>query len=596
MTVLHPFTNTPSPHADAWGWYRIMGHFTILDWIVLGTYFAATMSVGLYFWRKSRSTEGFTAAERSLPGWLVGLSIFATYLSSISYLALPGKAFVANWNPFVFSLAIPIATWVAVVWFLPYYRAGGDVSAYSNLERRFGPWARLYASVFYLLTQLARIGVVTYLLALPMSVMFGWNLVTIILVTGVSVTIYTFVGGIVAVIWTDAIQTVVLLVGAFVALGVLFFQVDGGPVAAIAYAYEQGKFSLGDLGISTNGKGTISFNFAAPTILVVFLYGICENLKNFGIDQSYVQRYQTAKNEAEARKSLWLGAVLYLPVSGLFFLIGTMLFVLYHAGPNRDVDLMEVRQIVAHQKLMQDGVVAAYVSDPATGRQVFAPDYRQRVDALAVTLQDKEIGDRVFPHFIGKYLPPGLTGLLIAAIFSAGMSTISGSLNSSATLLLKDYYLRFFRPDASDKESMRVLYAGTVLWGTLGTGVALLLIRLTESILDIWWTLSGVFGGGMLGLFLLGMTSKRARNFSAVLAVLLGTIAIFWFTIPDLVRWLQRHGATGAADGLTSFADRFGGVSPYHPYMIPVVGTLAILLVGALIAVLEKNETMNGKD
>ena len=112
------------------------------------------MSIGFYFWRRSRSTEGFTVAGRSLPGWVCGLSIFATYLSSISYLALPGKSFADNWNPFVFSLSIPIATWIAVRWFLPYYRASGEVSAYALLEHRFGVWARLYASVFYLLTQI----------------------------------------------------------------------------------------------------------------------------------------------------------------------------------------------------------------------------------------------------------------------------------------------------------------------------------------------------------------------------------------------------------------------------------------------------------
>jgi len=564
-----------------------MGYFTLLDGIVVGIYFAASMGIGFYFWHKSRTPEGFTAAGRSLPGWLVGISIFATYLSSISYLALPGKAFADNWNPLVFSLAVPAAAWIAIRRFLPYYRASGDVSAYSNLEHRFGPWARLYASVFYLLTQLARIGVITYLLALPMSVLFGWNMVTIILITGVSTTVYTFIGGIVGVIWADALQTVVLLLGAFIALVFLCFHVDGGPVTAMVYAFDHGKLSFGNLGITADAKGTFSFDFAGPTIFVVFLYGICENLKNFGIDQSYIQRYQTAKNEKEARKSLWFGAVMYLPVSLLFFLIGTLIFVLYHTGPNQGADLFEVRQVVAHQKLMQSGAVAGYVTDSATGRRVFAPEYQRQVDALAVTLTDREIGDSAFPHFIGKYLPPGLTGLLIAAIFAAGMSTIAGSLNSTATLILKDWYLRLLRPNASEKESMRVLYFGTILWGVLGTGVAILLIRLTQSALDIWWTLSGVFGGGMLGLFLLGLMSNRARNLSAILSVILGTIIIFWLAVPDVIRWLERHGASAAANNLSSLAERCGGVSPYHVYMVPVFGTLAILLFGILISVFE---------
>ena len=149
------------------------GHFTIIDWIVLCLYFGATMSIGFYFYRKSRSTEGFMAANRSLPGWACGLSIFATYLSSISFLALPGTAFVGNWNAFAFSLSLPVAAWVAVRYFMPYYRRSGEVSAYALLEHRFGPWARFYTSFFYLMTQLARMGVVMYLMALPLSVLLG---------------------------------------------------------------------------------------------------------------------------------------------------------------------------------------------------------------------------------------------------------------------------------------------------------------------------------------------------------------------------------------------------------------------------------------
>ena len=135
-------------------------HFTTLDWLVLLAYFAATLGLGLYLSRSSRSAEGFTAANRSLPGWVCGLSIFATFLSSISFLALPGKSFGSDWTPFAFSLSLPLVTWIAVRWFLPFYRASGEVSAYAHLEHRFGPWARVYASTFYLLTQVARIAMV----------------------------------------------------------------------------------------------------------------------------------------------------------------------------------------------------------------------------------------------------------------------------------------------------------------------------------------------------------------------------------------------------------------------------------------------------
>jgi SSS family solute:Na+ symporter len=562
-------------------------HFTRLDWIVLATYFVATMSIGFYFWRKSRSTEGFTAAGRSLPGWVCGLSIFATYLSSISYLALPGKSFADNWNPFVFSLSIPIATWIAVRWFLPYYRASGEVSAYALLEHRFGVWARLYASVFYLLTQIARMGVVMYLMALPLAVIFGWDIRLIILFTGVSVTIYSFVGGIIAVIWADAIQALVLMAGAVICLAVMLFGVEGGPVQVFSTAAAMGKFSLGEFGAGVD-QGRFWFDASSATFLVVLLYGLFLNLQNFGIDQSYIQRYIASRSDREARKSLWLGGILYVPVSAVFFLIGTTLFVYYHAEQHEQV-LPEVKQLVARQRLMQQGVYPQYEN---TGESVLTEDYQRALKDEAAELSDKDIGDRVFPHFIAKHLPPGLTGLLIAAVFAAAMSTVSTSLNSSATLLMSDYYRRFFNPSATEKQCMFALYLSTIVWGILGTGMALILVQLTDSALDIWWTLSGIFGGGMCGLFLLGMISRRAKNPAAAAGVVVGVLVILWMSLPKLIDYLTSQAAESQAHQLGVWLQQqaAGWLSPLHAFMVPVIGTLSILLVGLLISRLLSGE------
>ncbi|MCA9137671.1 MAG: sodium:solute symporter, partial [Planctomycetales bacterium] len=277
--------------------------FTGLDWLVLVVYFVGILAIGAIFWRRNKSSDDFTAGGRALPGWLCGMSIFATYLSSISYLALPGKAFVANWNAFAFSLALPPAAWIAVHFFLPMYRASGEVSAYSLLEHRFGLWARLFASSFYLLFQVARIGVVMYLMALPMAILFGWDIRTLILVTGVIVTAYSFIGGITAVIWADAIQAFVLLAGAFLALAILLIGMPGGPTQVFEVASAESKFSLGSMSL---------LDVSTPTLWIVLAYGLFENLKNFGIDQSYVQRYIASSSDREAAKSVWLGALLYV--------------------------------------------------------------------------------------------------------------------------------------------------------------------------------------------------------------------------------------------------------------------------------------------
>jgi SSS family solute:Na+ symporter len=516
-------------------------YFVGLDWFVLATYFVVTMAIGFYFYRRSRSTEGFVAAGRSVPGWACGLSIFATYVSSISFLALPGKAYATNWNPFVFSLSLPIATWAAVRYFLPYYRRTGEVSAYAHLEHRFGPWARVYASLFYLLTQLARMGAVMYLMSLPLSVLMGWNIRTIILITGVSVTIYAFVGGVLAVIWTDVMQSIVLIAGAVICPVIILLGMPQGPEQVFSIAAENHKFSLGSFGLSV----------AEPTFWVVLVYGVAMNLQNFGIDQSYVQRYIASANDREARKSVWLGGLLYVPVSALFFFIGTCLFAYYQAHP---ASLEEVRTAVAVQRLQAQGI------DPD------APAHQGTLVAERDRLTQADIGDKVFPHFIGAVLPAGMTGLLIAAVFAAAMSTIATSLNSSATLLMRDYYQRYVNRAASESQSMRVLHVSTIVWGVLGTGVSLLLTRVTSA-LDAWWTLSGIFGGGMLGLFLLGMISRRAGNPAAIAGVSAGIVVLCWMTLSKYL--------TGPWEPLRS---------PFHAFLIPVLGTLTILLLGLLIS------------
>jgi SSS family solute:Na+ symporter len=518
--------------------------FTGLDYAVLVAYFVAIVAMGFYFWARNRSADDFSAGGRSLPGWLCGLSIFATYLSSISYLALPGKAFVDNWNAFMYSLAIPIAAAIAVRWFLPLYRKSGEVSAYSLLERRFGLWARLFASGFYLLFQIARIGVVMYLMALPMAVLFGWDIRLVIACTGVVVTVYSFVGGIVAVIWADAIQAIVLLAGALLALVILLLGMPGGPAEVLAVANENGKFSLGDS----------SFLFSKSTIWVVLAFGLFDNLRNFGIDQSYVQRYIASRSDREAAKSVWVGALLYVPVSALFLFIGSSLYAYYEGHPQ---DLDEVRRIVAEQKLMQAGVSEN------------AADYPVQLAEMSASLTEGDLGDRVFPHFIAAHLPQGVRGLLIAAVFAAAMSTVSTSLNSSATLVMSDFYRRLIRRDSTDAQNIGVLRLSTIAWGAMGTAMALALVRLTDSTLDVWWTLSGVLGAGIVGLFLLGITVPRLHGASAITAFAIGGLVIAWMTISQTSVW---------PDSWAAYAN------PMDKFMTIVVGPCLMIGLGVVFA------------
>ena len=466
----------------------------IIDIIVFLLFTGGVVAFGCSFFKKKGTSEEFTSAGRSLPGWVVGMSIFATYVSSISYLGYPGKAFSGDWNAFVFSLSIPIASYFAARYFVPFYRSQDSISAYSFLENRFGPWARIYASSCYLLTQIARTGSILYLLALPMNVLLGWHIQTIIVVTSVAIVLYSMLGGMKAVIWTEAIQGIILIGGALVCMFILLFDMPGGPVQTFSIAMEDGKFSLGSFGSS----------LSESTFWVCLIYGIFTNLQNYGIDQSYVQRYHTAKNEKEAKFSALFGGYLFIPVSAVFFMIGTGLYAFYKVHPG----------------ILPDGVGADYV----------------------------------FPFFIVNELPVGLTGLLIASIFAAGMSTIATSVTSSSPIILTDYYQRF-RKHAGNRERMLVLKLSSVGVGVAGILVAFAFMSV-QSALDAWWALASIFSGGMLGLFLLGYISRKARNFDAVLGVVCGVILVCWIVISPFV----------------------------HANLAIVFGTLLIFLVGFLSA------------
>lgn len=482
----------------------------LLDILVFFVYMVGILVFGASFYYRNRSTSEYTKGGGTIPAWALGMSIFATFVSSISFLALPGKAYQTDWNGFVFSLSIPLAAYFAVKFFVPLYRSISSVSAYSYLETRFGPWARVYASSCYLLTQLARTGSILFLLALPMNALFGWDISLIIIVTGVTVVIYSMMGGIKAVVWTDAIQGIVLISGAIGCTLVLIFRLPEGPGQLFEIAAAHNKFSL----------GSMSLNFSESTFWVILIYGLFINLQNFGIDQNYIQRYMTARTEKDAIFSTWLGGLLYIPVSLLFFFIGTALFAYYQTNAGN----------------------------------------------LPEELHAFDMADRVFPHFIVNGLPQGVTGLLIASIFAAGMSSVSTSVNSGATIILSDFYQRFFSKNASEKASMRLLYIASAAIGLAGILAALAMTQV-KSALDAWWALSSIFSGGMLGLFLLGYFSKNARNADAIAGVVVGILVICWVSLSPTYF---------TAEGWINFK------SPFHTNMAIVLGTTAIFVVGFL--------------
>jgi SSS family solute:Na+ symporter len=503
----------------------------LIDFVIFIVFTLGVVVFGCSFFKKGSSADEFTSAGHSIPGWVVGMSIFATYVSSISYIGYPGKAFAADWNAFVFSLSIPIASYFAAKYFVPFYRHSGSVSAYTFLEEKFGAWARLYASACYLLTQIARMGSILYLLAVPMYILMGWDMHTVIILTSIGIIIYSMMGGLKAVIWADAIQGIILIGGALLCLAILMFSMPEGPMQTFELAANSpmgNKFSL----------GAFSSDLTTSTFWVCLIYGIFINLQNYGIDQNYVQRYHAAKTDKDAKFSALFGGYLFIPVSALFFLIGSALYSYYQAG----------------------------------------------VAPLPTEIQAKP--DYVFPYFIVNGLPVGLRGLLIASIFAAGMSTVSTSVTSAATIILTDYVRPFFlkarnmtdrlrHHDPTDHHKHQKLELAIVRLSSFGVGmlgacVAIAMLSV-ESIIDAWWTLSSIFSGGMLGLFLLGCIPQKINRLAAFLGCVAGIIVIAWISLAELWHLPGIH---------------------LHPYLAIVLGTTTIFLIGFLMTYLFKTKNI----
>lgn len=470
-----------------------------IDGIIILLYLVTLLFLGGTFFTKNKSVARFTLGSGNTPSWVVTLSIFATFVSSISYLALPGSAYSGNWNPFVFSISLPLAAVIAVQYFIPVYRKINSPSAYTYMAYRFGPWARTYTAACYLLTQLMRIGTILFLLALALNAILGWELFWVIILTGIFVALYAVLGGIEAVLWADAIQGIILIIGAIACVFFMANSISGGMSEIISIGIEQEKFSL----------GSFTTDLTRPTFWVVLIYGIFINLQNFGIDQNYIQRYMVLPSDTEAKKAAFFGGLLYLPVSAIFLFIGTALYVYY--------------QSTTH--LLPDGLPA----------------------------------DQVFPYFIANTLPVGLSGLLVAAIFSAGMSTISTSFNSMATVFYIDFYQKKVK-NIQESEAIKVLYRISIVIGGLGILIALFMINV-KGVLDTWWKFASIFSGGMLGLFILGISTIKEGKSIPIIATTLGLLTLLWATLSN------------------SFPLYSLGIT-LHPYLAIVLSTSTIVLSG----------------
>jgi len=450
---------TPSPAGGA--------SFHLLDYLALFAYLLVIVGMGFYFSRRENSTDDYFLAGRRIPWWAASLSIFSTHLSAVTFMGIPAAAFKDNWVTILINLGIILATPLTVFCFLPFYRRLNMTTIYEYLEHRFSPAIRVYGSLSFVLLQLAKMGVFLLLPALALTTVTGLNVYLCILVMGLLCTIYTVLGGIEAVIWTDVLQSCILLGGAILCIGAIFAaeQFDFGAMISVASDANKFHFFNTEGGIDTS------------VFWVVIVGGFFIQMVPFTSDQVIAQRFLTTRDEKAAAKSLWAHAAIVIPASLLFFSLGTALFI-YFASRG---DLLP----------------------PADMKN-----------------------DVIVPWFIVTQMPAGLAGLIIAGLFAATMSTVDSGMHAIATSLVNDVY-RKIRPEATDKSRLKVARLLTIAAGVSGTLSAVLISKVDASSL---WTLIlllvGLFGSSLTGVFLLGVFSRRASSRGVAVGIVCSIAAL----------------------------------------------------------------------
>jgi len=543
----------------------------LLDWAVVAAYLVWIVWDGLRRSKATNEVEGYFLANRSLPWWAVGLSVMATQLSAITLVGTTGRGYSEGLSVVQLYLGLPIAMVILSVTLVPFFYRAKVFTAYEYLERRFDSKTRTLASLLFLLSRALSCGVIISAPAVILSIVLGWNVTLTILGIGLPTVLYTMVGGVQAVTWTDVKQMVVITAGVGAAVAVLLFQLpDHVSVGeALHIAGTTGRMQALDFTWDPDK----TYTFWSGLIGGLFLM-----LSYFGCDQSQVQRYLTAKSIDEGRQSLMMSAYFKIPLQFLIPMIGVLMFVFYlfHQPPvlfNRQHDA-EVRASAraGEYREMEQRFTAAFEArrDAATAlaaarrsggaatigaAEAAFRDADGRVAAIrgrATALVREVTGDTafgdvnyVFPTFVTERMPVGLVGLIIAAIFAAAMSSIAAELNSLSTATVIDFYRRLWRKSAPDAHYLTVSKLVTGFWGLVACVVAIYATNLGP-LIDVVNRFGSFFYGSLLGVFVLAVGAKRATSRGAFWGLLSGMAAVALVARYSSIAFLW-HNVVGAA-------------------------------------------------
>lgn len=487
-----------------------------VDLAVLVVYFGLMLALGIYFSRTNNTTEQYFLGGRNFSGWVIGLSLVGTSISSITFLAYPGDAFKTNWLRFLPNLMLPIAVLIAAWYFLPRLRRDGSVTAYEFLERRYGPAIRGYGAVAFIIAQITRVSMILYLISLVIQTITGLDAHLSVIVAGAFVAIYTILGGIEAVVWTDVIQTIVLISGGLLCIAIIIAEIPGGLPTIIETAWQANKLSVGDFDDEGYRSASWAPTLLEKTALMMLLIGLISWLTEYSSNQNTVQRFCASKSEHEARKAMFICALVSVPTWAFFMFLGTALWVFFQHFP----------------------------SDVASG-----------------VLGGSAKAEEILPHFITNYLPHGLIGLVIAAAIAAAMSSLDSSINAIATVTTHDLYRRFMNTDMDDRHYLKFARIVTTIAGILMILGALYLIETsTTTLQDLATILTALLAGGLLTIYLIGFFSKRCSSLHIALGIAATMVYTVWTILSsrDVVNYPFDLYYTGLLGNIVMFVVAYG--------------------------------------
>lgn len=482
--------------------------FGIVNYTFLILYLSALVFIGLYFSKREKGTEDYFLAGRRIPWWAAAISMVGTGLSALTYIATPALIYATDWFMFPSAIAAFIVPIIIIYFYLPFFRRLKITTVYEYLELRFNIAVRLFGSTQFIIFQLIRISLILYLPAIVLSTITGINIYVCILSMGLLCTFYTAFGGIEAVIWSDVFQVIIFFTGIFVAIITIAFHVDGGVMEVVDIGMANDKFRMLYL----------DWDLTAPTIWVVVLGGVFRTIVVLTSDQARIQRFLATKDEKSAAKGLWLNAIIGIPTAIVFYIMGSFLYAYYKTHP----------------------------TDISLGMP----------------------NDAIFPLYIVQVIPIGLAGFLIAAIFSAAMSSIDSGMNSISTVFVTDIYRRFI-PDKSEQSYFLLARWITLLSGITATAIALLMVSFDIKSATLFSAaVVGLFTSGLAGLFALGIFTQRANGIGALIGAI--TSALFLY-------FIKYH-------------------TPIHFFLYTIIGFFICLSVGyfASLIIPEKEKPLEG--